>query len=118
MVNEPSYTITPKKKSPYVLKHVFAYPFLLHEVLAVSALRLSTSRPALASFNWPEATLLQSRALLVHVTSAYTELLVQRKPEALVILGHFAMHQLRSCWTVGVRDEAPDLGRSAFASML
>ena len=40
---------------------------------------------------------------LIVVPPAYTELLVQRKPEALVILGHFAvlLHKLRSCWTVG-----------------
>jgi len=38
---------------------------------------------------------------LVHVAPAYTELLVQRKPDPLLILGHFAVHQLRSCWTMG-----------------
>jgi hypothetical protein len=52
-----------KRARPDVLKHVFAYPFLLHEVLAVSALRLSSSRPALASFYRSEATRLQSHAL-------------------------------------------------------
>jgi hypothetical protein len=40
---------------------------------------------------------------LIVVGPAYTELLVQRKPEALVILGDFAviLHKLRACWTVG-----------------
>ena len=40
---------------------------------------------------------------LIVVPPAYTELLVQRKPEALVILGHFAiiLHKLRACWMVG-----------------
>lgn len=37
------------------------------------------------------------------VPPAYTELLVERKPEALVILGHFAivLQRLRVCWNVG-----------------
>jgi hypothetical protein len=40
---------------------------------------------------------------LILVPPAYTELLVHRKPEALVILGHFAvvLYKLRACWTVG-----------------
>ena len=40
---------------------------------------------------------------LILVPPAYTELLVQRTPEALVILGHFAvvLHKLRDCWNVG-----------------
>jgi Fungal specific transcription factor domain len=39
---------------------------------------------------------------LILIPPAYTELLDQRKPEALVILGHFAviLHKLRACWTV------------------
>ena len=45
---------------------------------------------------------LATRWLMV-VSPAYTELLVQQKSEALVILGHFAiiLHRLRACWTVG-----------------
>ena len=40
---------------------------------------------------------------LILVPLTYTELLAQRKPEALVILGHFSvvLHKLKSCWTVG-----------------
>jgi hypothetical protein len=40
---------------------------------------------------------------LIIIPPAYTELLVQRKPEALLILAHFALilHKLRAGWIVG-----------------
>jgi hypothetical protein len=40
---------------------------------------------------------------LINIPPAYTELLVQRKPEAMLILAHFAiiLHKLRAGWTVG-----------------
>ncbi|KAG0649172.1 hypothetical protein D0Z07_4400 [Hyphodiscus hymeniophilus] len=40
---------------------------------------------------------------LILLPTAYTELLVERKPEALVILGHFSivLHKLRACWIIG-----------------
>jgi hypothetical protein len=47
----------------HVLNHAFAYPFLLNELLAVSALHLSTRRPAQQSLYREEATRLQSQAL-------------------------------------------------------
>ena len=59
--------------------------------------------------NGPESTF-HDQAAAKHATRwmillppGYTELLIQRKPEALVILGHFAiiLHKLRACWTVG-----------------
>jgi hypothetical protein len=46
-----------------VLKHAFTYPFLLNELLAVSALHLSTCQPAQQSLYREEATRLQSQAL-------------------------------------------------------
>lgn len=46
-----------------MLKHAFTHPFLLNEILAVSALHLSTCRPAQESFYREEATRLQSQAL-------------------------------------------------------
>jgi hypothetical protein len=46
-----------------VLKYAFAHPFLLHQLLAVSALHFSTLRPAQESFYRDEATRLQSQAL-------------------------------------------------------
>ena len=52
-----------KETRPYLLKHAFTYPFLLNELLAVSALHLSTCRPAQQSFYREEAARLQSEAL-------------------------------------------------------
>jgi Fungal specific transcription factor domain len=47
----------------HVLKYTFIYPFLLNEVLAVSALHLSTRRPAQKFLYREEATRLQSQAM-------------------------------------------------------
>jgi hypothetical protein len=47
----------------YMLKHAFTYPFLLNEILAISALHLSTRRAAQQSFYREEATRLESQAL-------------------------------------------------------
>jgi hypothetical protein len=47
----------------HVLKHAFIYPFLLNELLAVSALHLSTRRQAQQPLYREEATRLQSQAL-------------------------------------------------------
>jgi hypothetical protein len=46
-----------------VLKHAITYPFLLNELLAASALNLSTRRPAQQPLNREEAIRLQSQAL-------------------------------------------------------
>jgi hypothetical protein len=54
-----------KGARPHVLKHAFKYPFLLNELLAVSALHLSTRRPAQQSLYREEATRLQSQARLL-----------------------------------------------------
>jgi hypothetical protein len=51
-----------RRTKRYILKYVFTFPFLLHEVLAVSALHLSTCRPAQKSMYREEATQLQSHA--------------------------------------------------------
>jgi hypothetical protein len=50
-----------------------------------------------------QAAAQHSTRWLILVPPGYTELLVQRKPEALVILGYFAilLHRLRDCWNVG-----------------
>lgn len=52
-----------KKARPHVLKHAITYPFLLNELLAASALHLSTRRPAQQPLNREEAIRLQSQAL-------------------------------------------------------
>ena len=52
-----------KMGRPHVLKHAFAHPFLLIELLAISALHLSTRRPTQQAFYREEATRLQSQAL-------------------------------------------------------
>jgi hypothetical protein len=50
-----------------------------------------------------QAAAQHSTRWLILVPPGYTELLVQRNPEALVILGYFAilLHRLRDCWNVG-----------------
>ena len=55
----------------------------------------------------PQAAVKHATRWLIVVPPAYTELLVQRKPEALAILGYFAviLHKLRACWTVGEAGE-------------
>jgi hypothetical protein len=58
--------------------------------------------------NWSECSSIDRAAAkhatrwLILIPPAYTELLAQRKPEALMILGHFAViiHKLRACWIV------------------
>jgi hypothetical protein len=52
-----------KGSRPHIVKYAFTYPFLLNELLAVSALHLSTRRPAQQSFYRDEATRLQSQGL-------------------------------------------------------
>jgi Fungal specific transcription factor domain len=52
-----------KGSRPHIVKYAIQYPFLLHEILAVSALHLSTRRPSQAPFYRSEATRLQSHAL-------------------------------------------------------
>jgi len=52
-----------KRTRPYVLKYAFTHPFLLNEALAVSALHLSTCRPAQQTLYREEATRLQSQAM-------------------------------------------------------
>ncbi|KAE9379718.1 hypothetical protein N431DRAFT_365026 [Stipitochalara longipes BDJ] len=48
---------------PHVVKYAFTYPFLLNQLLAVSALHLSIRRPAQRSFYREEAARLQSHGL-------------------------------------------------------
>jgi hypothetical protein len=52
-----------KESRPHVVKYAFTYPFLLNELLAISALHLSARRPAQKSFYREEAARLQSQAL-------------------------------------------------------
>jgi len=48
---------------PHVVKYAFDYPFLLNQLLAMSALHLSTRRPSQSSFYREEATRLQSQGM-------------------------------------------------------
>lgn len=52
-----------KGSRPHIVKYAFIYPFLLNELLALSALHLSTRRPTQQSFYREEATRLQSQGL-------------------------------------------------------
>ncbi|PMD34459.1 hypothetical protein L207DRAFT_638940, partial [Hyaloscypha variabilis F] len=48
---------------PHIVKYAFDYPFLLNQLLAISALHLSTRRPGQSSFYRKEATRLQTQGL-------------------------------------------------------